>query len=204
MTTYTVEDPTGKVIYRIREEVPVLPDPVTILQVPWVSQLGPGAAFALGDCGPACAAMVLNYLGRQVTVDQVSIQTGLPRSYKWSSFVHIKKAFRYWGIESYWARNCTLDNLRVELDNNRPVIVLVDYDHLPVYWDANYAAKSPNGHFILLVGYSTDGRFHYHDPYYPNRDGAFIACTEAQFEEAWGEGNRESGNSPRQIIRIRV
>lgn len=43
------------------------------LEVEWLSQLGPTAAYAPGDCGAACLAMLVNYRGTaHPTVDEVS------------------------------------------------------------------------------------------------------------------------------------
>jgi hypothetical protein len=176
-----------------------------VLDVPWLSQLGPLASFAPGDCGPACCAMWLNFYGRAVTVDDVSAKTGLPRAYKWTLFVHLIKAMRFWGYETYWDRGLSVFDLVSEIDRGHPCIVLVDYDHLPTYYDANYAARSPNGHWVLFTGYKEDDAIDgiaIHDPYYPDRRGEFVTMTTEQFLKAWGH-NHESGNSDFQAIRLR-
>lgn len=172
--------------------------------VPWLSQLGKDAAFAPGDCGPACTAMWLRYLGHNFTVDDCSKATGLAAGYRYTMPAHLLNIMRNLaGVETYWRKNLTLEDLAAEADAGAPCIVLVEYDHLPasVRYDPTYKF----GHWILVVGYSEiDGQdvMVYHDPYYADSTGAFVTITDAAFYEAWGT-NSESGNSNFQAIRAR-
>jgi uncharacterized protein YvpB len=166
------------------------------LAVPWVSQLGPGADFAPGDCGPACLAMWLRWLGKgPVTVDQVSAQVNLRRGYRYTKPAHLIRAARAWGVDLYWRYGLSLDDLRAEIDWGQPAIVLAHYPFLPLRYDMRYSA----GHWILVNGYSED-KVVYLDPYF--QTGGEVDATIDTFMRAWGS-NHIDGNSDYQALRIR-
>ena len=170
-----------------------------VLDVPWLSQLGPDAAFAPGDCGPACLAMWINYLGQaSVTVDDVSKQSRLDEGFKYTMPAHLIWAARHWNIDLYWQRYLEIDDLKAELDAGQPCIVLAEYDWLPHRYDASYAKS----HWLLVIGYDSDSVF-YHDPYWRSEfSGANIDIGYQDFFTAW-RNVTESGNSERQALRIR-
>ena len=173
------------------------------LVAPWVSQLGPGAEYAPGDCGPAIVAMWLRFLGHQVTVDEVSRQSGLDQGFRYTMPAHLIKAARHWGLALYWRKGLTVADLVNELDAGRPCIVLVNYPSLPTRYSSTYR----DGHWLLVVGYDEEGLI-YHDPYFPsdpysrNEDemGAFLKISLADFTRAWGN-NHLNGNSDYQALR---
>ena len=170
------------------------------LDVPYLSQLGPDAAFAPGDCGTAVLAMWLNYLGKAVTVDEVSAQTRLDRGFNYTMPAHLIWAARHWGVDLYWQRNLTLDVLRAEIDAGQPCIILVNYPSLPsrMRYDPNYK----DGHWLLVVGYDTM-TFKIHDPYHSTEiGGAFVSLTIAELDKSWAL-NHLNGNSDRQMLRVR-
>lgn len=174
--------------------------PVKRLQVPWLSQLGTDAGFAPGDCGPACLAMWLGNLGHFVTVDEVSRHTQLNRGFRYTMPAHLIWAARNWSVDLYWRRYLELDDLKAEIDAERPCIVLVNYSSLPDRYDPKY----PDGHWLLVHGYG-DGDIVYSDPYYPNTRnelGKGIAVKEQDFYDAWNR-NHLNGNSDRQALRMR-
>jgi hypothetical protein len=138
-------------------------------------------------------AMWLLYLGHEVTVDDVSRATGLPKGFRFSSFQHLQRAARAWGLELEWAARQSLDALRAELATGNPVIALVHYPSLPLplRHDPDYLWS----HWITGVGYSA-GFVAYHDPYFPPGDddaGAFIEIPNEDFLTAWGN-NHKAGN----------
>ena len=158
---------------------PPRPEASKLLSVPYLSQLDtPDADYAPGDCGPGCAAMLLNYLGHNVTIDDVSAQTGLQPGYHFTNSTHMIKAAYHWGVNLYWRKGLTLDDLKVEIDSGKPVIVLVHYPRIPreKKYDRNYKYD----HFVLLIGYGPDC-FYYHDPYFPDQRGKCIKLDEVIF-----------------------
>lgn len=172
--------------------------------VPWLSQLGRDAAFAPGDCGPACAAMWIRYYGSDApTVDECSQAINLPPGYKYTTPAHIMNIMRHYGFETYWRRLLSLDDLRAEIDRAHPMILLVEYDRLP--YELRYDKAYKYGHWILIVGYYEDDEdgdvFVYHDPYYLDSAGAFVTIRADDLFIAWNS-NSDSGNSNRQAIRV--
>jgi len=168
------------------------------LPVPWMSQLGPGAEFAPGDCGPACLAMWLDFLGFDVTVDDVSAHSGLDRGFRYTTPAHLIHAARYWNVNLYWRRYLSLADLADALDAGQPCIVLVNYPSLPERYDARYQA----GHWLLVTGYDTTDVI-YHDPYWPSDRGRYVYATRGEFDRAWAN-NHLNGNSDRQALRLQL
>ena len=167
-----------------------------LLAVPWVSQLGDGANYAPGDCGAACLASWLLYLGHEgVTVDLVSANVGLAPGYRYTMPAHIIRAAMALGENLYWRRGLSLADLRAEIDRGQPVIVLGHYDYLPDKYDPAYK----KGHWFLIIGYSSDS-FTYLDPYWPSDDRRAISVE--AFLKVWSN-NHLDGNSDRQALRRR-
>ena len=202
MAENIVEDASGVVKWRIREVLPVEPDQGKRLQVPWVSQLGPGASFAPGDCGPACVTSWLHFSGHDtLTVDDISKQTGQPSGFRYTGAAQLMKIMRSYDLNTHWTRYLTLSDLYSEINDGHPCIVLVQYNKLPSRVRYDHSYKS--GHWILIVGYTEDGIV-YHDPYFPSTaGGAFVEIDDDEFDLAW-KSTPDSGNSPRQAIRERV
>jgi len=169
------------------------------LPVPWLSQLGDDADFAPGDCGPACLAMWLRYLGHDdITVDDVSEMSGRPPGYRYTLPAHLYYTAKEWGVTLYWQHHLRTDNIRAEIDAGRPVIALVHYGALPefVRFDSRYKA----GHWLLVVGY-TDEQIIYLDPYWT--EGGQKTISIQAFYTAW-DNNHIDGNSDRQLLRMRA
>jgi hypothetical protein len=170
------------------------------LPVPWLSQIGRSASFAPGDCGPACLAMWLRFLGHAVTVDDVSRKSGLDRGFSYTMPAHLIHAARAWGVNLYWRRYLDLEAVKAELNAGRPAIVLINYPSLRERFDKRYQS----GHWLLIVGY-TKNQLIYHDPYWPGppaTKGNPIFISLDDFDCAWGR-NHLNGNSDRQALRMR-
>ncbi len=161
------------------------PPPVTPrLNVPWLSQLGSTAAYARGDCGTACVAMLVNFKGTACTVDDMSKATGRAPGFTLLSFNELTNAALKFGTRLVYASVLKPDLIKADLDAGHPSIALVNYKSLPAVarFDSSYNA----GHYLLLVGYTGQGVI-YHDPYWPLAEGgAFRELTWAEFEKAHG------------------
>lgn len=169
-----------------------------VLDVPWLSQLGPDAAFAPGDCGPACLAMWLRYLGHSdVTVDDVSKVSRLDQGFKYTMPAHLIWAAREWNVDLYWRKELDIEDIWEELDAGQPCIVLAEYDWLPYVYDSSYTKS----HWLLMTGYEYSELF-YNDPYWPDSEGGrCVEINKHEFMGAW-QNVTESGNSARQALRI--
>lgn len=155
------------------------------LEVEWLSQLGPTAAYAPGDCGAACLAMLINYRGAaHPTVDEVSRITRKPQGYTLLSFSDLITAAAYYKVMLEHSSE-TLDRMCVDIDDGKPTIALVNYRSLPA--QTRYDPKYNSGHYLLIVGYDADCLI-YHDPYWPVTDaasGAFKRLTRDEFMRAY-------------------
>lgn len=168
------------------------------LTVPWLSQLGPDAAYAPGDCGAAVVAMLVNFRNKtNVTVDDVSRATNKAPGYRFMSFSDVvAAALRYKIVLQHG--NAVLPIICADIDDGKPVIVLVNYQSLPLY--SRYDIKYNAGHFLLVVGYN-ERNIIYHDPYWPDEaKGAYKEVSRDDFMRAYttvAPGNTFSANALR-------
>lgn len=140
--------------------------PSVLLPVPHYPQTGKY------NCLPACARMVLAYLGLSATEAELAARLGTtPLGTTGRNLLRLqdKSLFVAYGP-------LTLPLLKTELDQNRPVIVLVSSLFLD-YWQKDTA------HAVVVVGYDGD-RVFLNDPAFavaPQR------ATENGLLAAWGE-----------------
>lgn len=175
---------------------------VRIIDIPWASQLGKDAAYSNSDCGPACVTMWLRWLGKAVTVDQVSKATGLPQGYKYTMPANLMLAAKAHGLNIGRAFNITLASLRAAIDAGAPAIVLVHYASLPE--SKRFDPKFTSGHWVLVVGHTIDaGDVIYHDPYWPDTRGQMVRVTAAEFERAMRDCGID-GNTPNQALMLKA
>jgi hypothetical protein len=171
------------------------------LGVGWIGQNTTAASdnWSNSDCGCACVAMWLNFMGLQKTVDDVSAATGLARGYSYTLPAHLIKAAQYYGLGLERVVNLTIDAIKAEVLRAVPVIVLVHYGALQKRADQNFTA----GHWILVVGCDAD-KVYYHDPYWADRaSGSYIEITNAQLETAMQQCALD-GNTPKQGLRSKA
>jgi hypothetical protein len=130
------------------------------LPVPYLSQWGPDAGRSRGDCGPACVAMVARFYGAgHVTVDQAAIAAGQPPGSASTNIGQLRTALTSFGVAGSFVSPLPADRLRAELNGGRPVIALLDYEHIPGRQDTAYT----DNHFMVVVGYR-NGAFLVNDP----------------------------------------
>lgn len=168
---------------------PALP---AVLLAPYHSQFD-GTAYAETNCGPTALSMALGALN--INVDQqtlrrlanVQLGTSNPNSgTTWASLAYAAQAMGakvngpYQG-QGASRRSWTIDDLKGELAQGHPVLLLVKYRLLP----GN--AQSPFGedHFIVALGVDQSGNFVYNDPAFHNSAGAHRTITPAQLTTAW-------------------
>lgn|SRR5574341_1528584 len=171
------------------------------LDVPWMSQLGAGADYGIGDCAEACVAMVLRFLGKPIeSIDQVSMAAGLPRGFTVSAWWDAVRAAGMFGVVLEHAHSQKLEQLISELHAGRPVIVLLNYQSIPI--PLRSSATYNNGHFVVAVGCDEQSLL-VHDPYWPAaQQGSFLRYTRADFDRAWS--TRAPGNTlVRQALLLR-
>lgn len=154
---------------------------MTRLSVPWLSQLDQNANFAPGDCGPACVAMILRALGKDITVNDVSRATGQAAGFTSIHVDQLRYAASRFDASLVWSNTTSYAALESELANGHPSIALVHYPLLPRRRDPNYNA----GHYVVIVGIENE-KLEYLDPYWLDEAGGRVVCTKADFRKAWG------------------
>lgn len=138
-----------------------------ILDVPHFEQSGEGY------CLPACARMVLAYLGIERTEAEIAQLLGT-RRLGTPNFAILK--LTAWQLQVDF-RVWELSDLLSALAQGQPVIVFVQTGFLD-YWQENFA------HAIVVVGVTDKQQFWVHDPAYS--EGPFIVSLNGLLA-AWGE-----------------
>jgi hypothetical protein len=151
------------------------------LDVPWKGQntVRTDDDYSTSDCGPASLAMMLAYLGTDLSVDQVSIAAGLKPGFTSATIEDLQKAATSFGFTlQHHLNTITVDLIKSEIDAGYPVLTLVHYPSLPVRWDQGYR----KGHFIVITGYAEG--FSYLDPYWPTDANQPLPISESQLMQA--------------------
>lgn len=167
------------------------------LLVPYKSQWDADASGTYNDCGPASAAMILNYYGNNFTTDEIYKKTGAGSGLiSWTQLINAIQAV---GYVPHLERNQTLDTLRAFIDKDTPPIVLVHYGSLTSTQDK----KFKGGHFFVPVGYYADG-FFVNDPNFKapiRQDGDHHNYLTEEFLNAWRD-TMQDGNQPFSLLWI--
>lgn len=168
---------------------------MTQLSVPWIGQNVKACTtddFSNSDCGPASVAMWLGYLGRVVTVDEVSLATNRPRGFTYTLPAHLITAAANYKLRLLRIYALTFDKIRDQIDNADPLIVLVHYASLAKRYDQRYMA----GHWLIVIGYTSDSII-YNDPLWQDEQGAGIEMIWPDFYKAMTDCVLD-GNTARQ------
>lgn len=139
--------------------------PVTLLPVPYVSQLGTGADAHANDCGAASAVMLMRaYQKSTMTPDHFYTQFNIPGD-PFLSVTQIRNALNSLGIPTEFRAGMSVPDLFNLMASGKPAIVLIRYK---VLFEAGLTEKSFQGpHFAVVVG--LDPKYIYiHDPLYSN------------------------------------
>lgn len=137
---------------------PVFGETATLLPVAFLTQRDTGEA---NNCGEASLAMVLNWHGANVTVQDVVAVVGNRGAY--ANFSDLGRAASYYNARYKVATNVTLQDLHANLNARRPVIALVKRGKLPGYAAVD---KFDGAHFVVVTGYG-DNFVVLHDPLSP-------------------------------------
>lgn len=126
-----------------------------------------------GYCLPACARMVLAYLGIECSEAEISQLLG---TYEFGTPSFAIQRLSLWGIEVNY-RPLSLEKLLSTLSDRQPVIVFVQTEFLD-YWEQNVA------HAIVVVGIFDTQQFWVHDP---AKSVAPLKVSLDGLMAAWGE-----------------
>jgi hypothetical protein len=159
--------------------------PVTLLPVPYLSQMGAGAEKHRNDCGAACAVMFLRaYTTTIMTPDQFYALFNISGD-PYLSVTTMRNAMGKLGVLTTFKAGLTMADLFNTLATGKPVIVLLRYKTLE---DAGLTERHYEGpHFTVGVG--MDSKYIYlHDPLYTRvADGEAHAYPLDLFWKAWND-----------------
>lgn len=160
------------------EDVEAAPAPVAWgkVAVPWRTQLD-GSRFAGANCGPASLGMILEAFGTSKATDELRFRShtyqGTVGSYTGTGLEHLAHVAEDFGLSTrglYDGRrfhSWSVDELRDELSQGHPVMILVKYRLLP----GHEGSRASDDHYIVLWDLDGD-KFVYNDPAFTRaRDG---------------------------------
>jgi len=167
--------------------------PVSLLAVPYISQLGPGADSRHNDCGAAAAAMILaaytsNIITPDAFYDKFNI-SGDPHL----TVDQLRAALGSEGIATELKSNLSLNDLFNLLTSDTPLIIPTKYS---VLHDAGLTENSYAGpHFSVVVGMDIKN-IYVHDPLFTNPEGGDARAYPLDiFLKAWTETTLLSGHT---------
>jgi hypothetical protein len=137
--------------------------PVSLLPIPYVSQLGDDADAKNNDCGAASAVMLLRaYQKSALTPNDFYTHFGISGD-PYLSIPQIMNAMSSLGLQTELKANLLINDLYGYLAAGRPLIVLIKYRTLV---DAGLTEKTFQGpHFAVVVGLDIKN-IYIHDPLY--------------------------------------
>ncbi len=124
-------------------------------------------------CGPVCLRMVLEYYG--VHEDEISLSMLCGTTIAGTSLAEIARAAEHVGFHADWKIHATQAEIRNALQQNRPVITMVDANVL-------HELETPTalGHTIVVFAITKEG-VHYHDP----EEGRDQVVSLSRFSASW-------------------
>lgn len=130
-----------------------------LVQVPYRSQWDADAGLVRGDCGPACVAMMLDWHGTHVAIDDVSCECGMSAQKRVTTAADLIGAAGGHGLTLSRRNGMEADDFLAETRSGRPVICLVHYGSIPDRQDRNYTT----GHWMVVIGVDAEAVI-VHDP----------------------------------------
>ena len=167
--------------------VPALP---RIIATTYLSQFD-GTIWGSGNCGPASLAMGLSAL--KIPADPMilrhyaDVEMGFADPESGTTWESLAYAAKISGatIKSLYIggsyRSWTIDELRTELDQGHPVLLLVRYWNLPDHGTSDYAGD----HYIVAVGFDLEGNLVYNDPAFYFNSGDNRTINHDHLMKAW-------------------
>lgn len=163
-----------------------------ILPAPYFNQFD-GTIWGPSNCGPTTLAMALGALGVKGNVMDLRTladqQMGVHDPNNGTSWESLAFAAGRSGVstaglyksdgKSY--RTWTIDDLKSELNQGRPVMLLVRYWDLPDHLGSTFAGD----HYIVALGLDANGNLIYNDS--ASNNGVHLKISPKQLMKAWSE-----------------
>jgi hypothetical protein len=152
----------------------------SILNVPYIGQVGEGANAHGNDCGASSVAMIIKMLTNNVpTVDSLYDEVK-PSGDSYLSVSDLMILLNKRGIKCDWDAGYAIKDLYWTLTDGIPVIALIRYGALsPIRPN-----KFTGSHFIVVIGIDLT-HVYIHDPLNSVSSGENIAIPIEMFESCW-------------------
>jgi len=164
-------------------DLPTPLKPVSLLPIPFISQLGPGTDDQRNNCAAACAVMLLDaYLGMKMTPAEFYAATKMQDG-SLVTAAQLIDGMVHQGLLCESRSGLSLHNVFTYLAVGKPLIALLRYRTLR---DANFTEATFDGpHFVLVTG--MDSKYVYvNDPLFEDpADGEARALPLDMFWTAW-------------------
>lgn len=155
-----------------------------IIDVPYYSQLVSGALKFRQDCGVACIKMLCEFHKIETpTIDRMSELTSLMVKDNGLTLQQLDSLAKYYGLSTF-VIDATIQRIKILIDSQTPLVVLIDYEYIPNRWDKKYTGQ----HFVVVTGYD-DNYIYYNDPDYPNETGKNVKTPITNFDNALRKAN---------------
>jgi len=163
---------------------------VSVLQAPFHSQFD-GSVWAPTNCGPTSLSMALGAL--KISADQISLRhlanvqmhTNTTRGgTSWEALAYAAKAngASVQGLTNGTRyRNWTFDDVKTELSQGHPVLLLVRYQYLPDHAQSTFRGD----HYVVALRVNAQGNLVYNDPAFRTADGAGRTIGQSALMRAW-------------------
>jgi hypothetical protein len=166
------------------------PEYDVVLPVPIISQYD-GSVWGPSNCGPAASAMVLESFNRVVLKADLRKRAnqllGIASPDTGTRIQDLAVTIEEFGLtvngpyDGKEIRKWTLEELRQEILESRPVIVQTRLRLLPNHLGVNTAAD----HYVVIVGLQGDA-FLYNDSGFKSGPGETLTMSSAELSRAWG------------------
>ena len=159
---------------------------IATLKVQYRSQWDSDATLFASDCGPACVAMILEFHGTRIGIDQLSKEASMTSARKYTVPMDLIHAAELHGVKLVRRVGMTVADLQAEVAAHRPVIALIHYGALG---DLRQDTAFKAGHWVVVIG-ADDKNVVVNDPDWRGDrryKGDGLLVQRATFEKAWAD-----------------
>ena len=152
-----------------------------MVDVPYRSQWDADGGLSRGDCGPACIAMLLEWRGVKVSIDDITRETSMGPT---NAGQLIAAAAKH-GLRITRLSDVTLADVERDIESGKPLVALVNYAD---FGDRRQDTKYTGLHWVIVVGYDRQNVYLNDPDYWSGRrlEGMQHPISRSVFERAWG------------------
>ena len=165
-----------------------------IRKIPYKSQYDEDAGQFRNDCGPACVAMVLNGLGKNVSTNAVYHRTGASANGYVSVSQMIRAAYTY-KVDFDYFYPWDLNDLKLAVKAGTAPITLIHYGAWSRLGKTQNRFTGP--HFVVVIGYD-EKHIYVNDPLWKGErrhEGEHTRWTNEEFINAWSTASKDGNRN---------